>query len=73
MRNAELADAIGDVLHRPTVLPVPAFGPQLVLGGERAKALLFEGQRVLPKVLLADGFTFRHPTIDAALGAVLGR
>jgi uncharacterized protein (TIGR01777 family) len=73
VRNAELADAIGDVLHRPTVLPVPGFGPQLVLGSERAKALLLEGQRVLPKVLLADGFTFRHPTIDGALGAVLGR
>ena len=64
VRNAELADAIGDVLHRPTVLPVPAFGPKLVLGGERAEALLFEGQRVLPQVLLADGYALRHPTLE---------
>ena len=68
MRNAELADTIGDVLHRPTVLPVPAFGPRLVLGGERADALLFEGQRVLPRVLQADGFAYAHPTLERRCG-----
>jgi uncharacterized protein (TIGR01777 family) len=73
VRNAELADTIGTVLRRPTIVPVPAFGPRLVLGGERADALLFEGQRVLPRRLLADGYTFAHPTLDGALRAVLGR
>jgi uncharacterized protein (TIGR01777 family) len=73
VRNAELADAIGDVLHRPTVLPVPAFGPKLVLGGERAEALLFESQRVLPRVLQADGYAWRHPTLEPALRAALDR
>ena len=71
--NAELADAVGTVLHRPTVLPVPAFGPRLVLGRDRADALLFESQRVLPRVLLDDGFTHRHPTLEPALHAVLER
>ena len=71
--NAELADAIGTVLRRPTVLPVPAFGPRLVLGRERADTLLFEGQRVLPRVLQADGFTFTHPTVEHALRAALRR
>lgn len=73
VRNAELAKAIGAVLHRPTVLPVPAFGPRLVLGAERADALLFEGQRVLPKKLLADGYRFAHPIVDEALRAALAR
>jgi uncharacterized protein len=73
VRNADLADAIGDVLHRPTVLPVPAFGPKLVLGGERAGALLFESQRVLPRVLQADGYVWRHPTLEPALRAALDR
>ena len=55
------------MLGRPTVVPVPAFGPKLLLGGERAGALLFEGQRVLPRVLQADGYEFTHPTLERAL------
>ena len=73
VRNADLANAIGDVLHRPTVLPVPAFGPKLVLGGERADALLFESQRVLPHVLQGDGYEWRYPTLEPALRAALDR
>ena len=70
--NAQLADTIGDVLRRPTVVPVPSFGPKLLLGGERAGALLLEGQRVLPRVLQADGYEFTHPTLERALRAVIG-
>ena len=73
VRNADLANTIGDVLHRPSVLPVPAFGPKLVLGGERADALLFESQRVLPHALQADGYEWRYPTLEPALRAVLDR
>ena len=70
--NAQLADTIGDVLRRPTVVPVPSFGPKLLLGGERAGALLLEGQRVLPRVLQAEGYEFTHPTLERALRAVIG-
>jgi uncharacterized protein len=59
------------VLHRPSFVPVPAFGPKLLLGGELADALLFTGQRVLPKALQASGYAFQHATLDAALRAVL--
>lgn len=69
--NRTFADTLGDVLHRPTVLTVPRFGPDLVLGRERADALLYTGQRVLPERLADDGFQFAHPTLDAALRAVL--
>jgi uncharacterized protein (TIGR01777 family) len=69
--NAQLADTLGDVLRRPTVVPVPSFGPKLLLGGERAGALLLEGQRVLPRVLQADGYEFTHATLERALRAVL--
>lgn len=72
-RNAELADTLGTVLHRPTVLPVPTFGPKLLLGGERADALLFDGQRVLPTALLADGYQYVHPTLEGALRSILAR
>jgi uncharacterized protein (TIGR01777 family) len=73
VRNREFADTLGDVLHRPTVLPVPKFGPKLLLGAELADALLFDGQRVRPTVLGHDGFEFSHPDLAAALRAELGR
>lgn len=71
VRNSELADTLGDVLGRPTLLPVPRFGPRLILGGELADALLFDGQRVLPTVLEQDGFAFEHPELEQALRAEL--
>ena len=52
-------------------MPVPAFGPKLLLGSELADALLFTGQRVLPAVLQESGFAFQHSTLDAALRAEL--
>ena len=45
--NAEFAAALGRVLHRPTFLPTPSFGPKLVLG-EMADDLLFASKRVRP-------------------------
>jgi uncharacterized protein (TIGR01777 family) len=73
VRNAEFVQALAHVLKRPSFLPVPSFGPKLVLGSELADALLFDGQRVLPSALLADGFAFEHTEVEAALRAVLGR
>jgi uncharacterized protein len=73
VRNADFADTLGDVLKRPTWLPVPGFGPKLLLGAELADALLFDGQRVQPTVLSGDGFAFEHPDLATALRAELGR
>jgi NAD dependent epimerase/dehydratase family enzyme len=71
VRNREMAKAIGRALRRPAVVPIPAFGPKLLLGGELADALLFSGQRALPAVLQASGYRFAHPTVEDALHAVL--
>ena len=65
VRNAELAKALGQVLNRPSWVPTPAFMVKLVLG-EFAQVVL-GGQKVLPEKLLAAGFTFEYPTIEAAL------
>ena len=73
VRNSDFARILGEVLRRPTWLPVPEFGPKLLLGGELADALLFDGQRVHPTVLAGDGFTFDHPDLESALRAELGR
>jgi uncharacterized protein (TIGR01777 family) len=71
--NAELARALGTVLHRPAAIPVPAFAPRLLLGREMADGLLFASQRVRPDVLVAAGYGYAHTEITPALRAVLGR
>jgi uncharacterized protein (TIGR01777 family) len=71
--NATFTQVLGDVLHRPTLIPVPKFGPAMLNGREAADALLYASHRVHPNVLLADGFEFAHPELEAALRAVLGR
>ncbi len=70
--NAAFTATLGDVLGRPTFLPIPKFGPKLVLGSELAENLLFTGQRVLPKRLELDpGFTFAYSDLESALRALL--
>jgi uncharacterized protein len=69
--NAELSAAIGSALHRPSLIPVPAAAPRLLLGREMADSLLFISQRVQPGVLTDAGYEFTHPTIDRGLAATL--
>jgi uncharacterized protein (TIGR01777 family) len=71
--NAEFTKVLAKVLKRPAIVPVPSFGPKLLLGGELADALLFTGQRVVPTKLQASGYSFQHPTLEVALRALLGR
>ncbi|MBL1076406.1 TIGR01777 family oxidoreductase [Nocardia sp. 2] len=73
MTNAEYTRVLADVLNRPAVLPVPSFGPRLLLGSEGVRELALASQRVLPGRLLDARHHFRHPTLDAALRHVLGR
>ncbi|GAA1650525.1 TIGR01777 family oxidoreductase [Georgenia ruanii] len=67
----EYARALGRVLRRPAALPVPGFGPRLVVGEEGAAELAYASQRVSSGKLEAAGFRFRHPTLEAALRHVL--
>jgi uncharacterized protein (TIGR01777 family) len=69
--NSEFTRVLSKVVSRPAILPIPSFGPKLLLGAELADALLFTGQRVTPNALIADGFVFSHPTLDTALRALL--
>ena len=69
--NAEFTKTLGGVLRRPTVFPVPSFGPKLLVGSELADVLLYESKRVVPRVLEASGYPFRYPTLDSALRALL--
>lgn len=68
--NLEFTKTLGAVLHRPTVLPMPAFAARLAFG-EMADALLLSSSRVLPTRLQEAKYTFRHPELTAGLRAVL--
>ncbi len=71
--QAGFAAAMGEVLSRPTFMFTPKFAPKLVLGGELADNLLFEGQNVLPVALENDGFEFEFPHLDGALRDLLDK
>jgi uncharacterized protein (TIGR01777 family) len=71
--NSEFTTVLAKVLRRPAILPIPSFGPKILLGAELADALLFTGQRVMPKALLASGYEFAHPTLDIGLRALLNK
>ena len=73
VRNADYAHVLGQVLHRPVQLPIPAIGPRLLLGEEGASELAAASQRVSPQRLLAAGHPFRHPQLEPALRHLLGR
>ena len=70
--NAEFTRALGEVLHRPTVLPVPGLALTAVLG-EFAQVGVLAGQRAVPSVLTEAGFSFRHPALRDGLRAALAR
>lgn len=67
--NAEFTRALGRVLRRPTIMPIPAFGLRLALGGFSVEVL--HGSGALPAVLTRAGFTYRYPELPAALAAAL--
>jgi uncharacterized protein (TIGR01777 family) len=66
--NRDLTRELARVLHRPAVLPAPAFAVRLALG-EFAEVLL-GGQRVLPRRLLKEGYAFAHPSLGPAMDSL---
>lgn len=64
--NAEMTRALGEVLHRPTVLPIPPIALRLVYG-ELGEMLATVSARAVPRRLLDAGFTFRHTDIRSPL------
>jgi uncharacterized protein (TIGR01777 family) len=67
--NAEITAAMGRVLGRPTLFPVPALALKAVLGEFSSEVL--GSIRVLPTVLEQNGFTWLDPTISSAIRAAL--
>ncbi len=68
--NKEFTDTLGNVLNRPTIIPIPAFGIKLLFG-EMGETLLLEGARVMPEKLQNAGFEFKFAELEAALKHIL--
>src|SRR5690606_3660068 len=68
----DFARALGRVLRRPAIAPMPAFAARLAFGDLADEALLASA-RVRPMTLMQSGYAPRHESLDAALRHVLGR
>ena len=63
--NHEFTKTLGEVLYRPTFLPLPEFAVSMVFG-EMGDALLLASTKVLPKRLEDAGFKFKYPDLKPA-------
>ncbi len=67
--NREFTRALAEAVHRPAILPVPAFALRLMFG-EMAEVLL-ASQRAVPDAAQRAGFVFEHPDVFAALAEIV--
>lgn len=71
VRNSELTRTLAAALHRPAMLPAPAFLIRRLMGG--FGKMLLNSQRAVPRRLLEHGFTFRYPTLETAVAEIVAR
>lgn len=69
VRMNDLSQTMGDVMNRPSWLPVPAFALEALLGD--GAIVVLEGQQVLPKRTLESGFKYQYPNLQPALKEIL--
>lgn len=67
--NEEFTATLARVLHRPALMPLPAFFLKLAFG--EMSRLLLTGQRAVPTSVLNKGYQFRYTRLDDALNNVL--
>jgi uncharacterized protein (TIGR01777 family) len=70
LSQVEVVRALGRILHRPSVVPTPAFAIRLVLGGQAD--LVLGSRRVSSARLERVGMTFAWPDFEAAARDALG-
>jgi uncharacterized protein (TIGR01777 family) len=70
--NREFTKTLGNALHRPTVLPMPAFAARLLFG-EMADELFLASARVEPARLMETGYQFQFPRLEQALNHLLSQ
>jgi len=67
--NREFTQALAEAVHRPAILPVPAFALKWMFG-EMSEVLL-ASQRAFPDAAQRAGFVFEHPDIFASLAQIV--
>jgi uncharacterized protein (TIGR01777 family) len=68
--NREFSKTLGEVLHRPVLLKIPAAALKLAFG-EMATETILASQTVIPARLQSSNYTFQHPTLKEALTHLL--
>ena len=66
----EFAKTLGKTMHKPSLLPVPAFILKIIFG-DMAKEMLLQGQKVIPGRLQEMGFEFKYTNLESALNDLL--
>jgi uncharacterized protein (TIGR01777 family) len=69
VRMAELCSTMGQIMNRPSWLPVPAFALEALLGD--GAIVVLEGQQVLPNRTLSTGYAYQYPDLQSALVEIL--
>lgn len=69
VRMAEFCNTLGQVMNRPSWLPVPAFAIEALLGD--GAIVVLEGQQVLPQRTQTTGFQYQYAALKTALEEVL--
>jgi uncharacterized protein len=70
--NGDFTRILAEVLGRPAVIPIPRFGPRLLVG-DLADALIYSSVRAVPERVLASGYEFRYPELEGGLRAMRHR
>jgi len=68
--NAEFTKALGSVVKRPTILPMPGFVVKLLMG-QMGEELLLAGKKVIPLKAQQAGFQFKYEYVDDALSDII--
>lgn len=71
VRNRAFVRALGKVLNRPAVIPLPAFVLKGLVGSVFAEEAVLASQRVLPTKLTDTGFTWIDTDLESALESIL--
>lgn len=65
VRMQDFCQTLGEVMSRPSWLPVPDFVLELLLGD--GAIVVLEGQQVVPKKIQTTGFQYKYPNLKPAL------
>lgn len=71
LTNAQFSKLLGETLHRPAIIRTPALALKVILGTQLTTQAVLASQRVLPKVLLENGFIFENRDCRSVLSAAI--